>query len=59
MNRVFINDLKNYTSKEVKVNGFVSVRRDHGKLIFLDIRDETGVVQAVASPKQESAHKIA
>lgn len=48
--RVLIKDLHEYTDKEVLVYGWVDIRRDHGKLIFLDIRDRTGKVQAVALP---------
>lgn len=39
--------------------GWVDIRRDHGQLIFLDLRDATGLVQMVASPKNEEAHKVA
>ncbi|HXK40154.1 MAG TPA: aspartate--tRNA ligase, partial [Candidatus Paceibacterota bacterium] len=43
----------------VAVSGWVSVRRDHGKLIFIDLRDESGSVQTVFSPKNEDARKSA
>lgn len=36
--------------ERVLVSGFVHVRRDHGKLIFLDLRDETGLLQIVCKP---------
>lgn len=43
----------------VTVMGWVDSRRDHGSLIFLDIRDSTGIVQAVVSPKSEDAYSHA
>ena len=56
MKRTYIEDLKEHVGKEVKIAGWVDVRRDHGKLIFFDIRDMTGNVQAVVLPKHEKAH---
>ncbi len=57
--RIKINSLSEKTGEEVLIAGRVDVRRDHGKLIFLDIRDSSGKVQAVALPNHEEAHKVA
>src|SRR3989344_2609463 len=54
-----IKDLRKETGKEVTVFGWVDIRRDHGKLIFLDIRDMSGKVQAVALPNHKEAHEVA
>ncbi|OGY21840.1 MAG: hypothetical protein A2126_00345 [Candidatus Woykebacteria bacterium GWB1_45_5] len=50
---------KTKVGKEVILYGWVNSRRDHGKIIFLDLRDRTGIVQVVASPRFSEAHKIA
>ncbi|GCE03782.1 aspartate--tRNA ligase [Dictyobacter aurantiacus] len=46
--------------QEVKLAGWVNRRRDHGGLIFLDIRDRYGMTQVVCDPeKSAEAHKVA
>jgi aspartyl-tRNA synthetase len=57
MERTLINDLKTKEGTEVLIKGWVDVRRDQGKLIFLDFRDMTGYVQGVILPKSE-AHEV-
>ena len=59
MQRTYIKDLKNFIGKEISISGWVDVRRDHGKLIFIDFRDMTGKVQAVALPSNKEAHEVA
>lgn len=59
MKRDLILDTAKKISKEVDIYGWVNTRRDHGKIIFFDIRDSSGIVQIVATPKNEKAYKVA
>lgn len=59
MKRTYISDLIEKAGSEVEVFGWVNARRDHGKIIFFDLRDYTGLLQTVVTPKQEEAYKIA
>lgn len=60
MQRTYLIDVSNFVGKEILIKGFVNIRRDHGKIIFLDMRDMTGLVQVVVVPSvAPDAYKIA
>src|SRR3989338_2976715 len=48
-----------YIDKDLELYGWIDVRRDHGKLIFFDLRDRSGKVQLVVTPNDPDLHKIA
>jgi len=59
MQRTYIGELNKKVGEEVKIAGWVDVRRDHGKLIFIDLRDMSGKVQMVFLPNHKEAHAAA
>ena len=59
MERTYISETKNLTGKEVYLYGWVNVRRDHGKIIFIDLRDRSGVVQMVFVPSNKELYETA
>jgi len=55
----FGNVTKEHLGKDVSICGWVHRRRDHGGVIFLDIRDLEGICQAVIDPSNEEAFSLA
>lgn len=53
MKRTMIGDLASQKGEEVKINGWIHVARDQGKMAFFDIRDRSGLVQGVVFGKPE------
>jgi nondiscriminating aspartyl-tRNA synthetase len=60
LKRTLASDTPKKVDQEVNIKGFVQARRDHGKLLFIDLRDRSGLVQVVFNPRvSEEAHKTA
>lgn len=57
--RTLASETPEKVGQEVTVKGWVSSRRDHGGLIFIDVRDHSGIVQLVIQPDQPDAFAAA
>ncbi len=57
--RILADKLEDFLGKTVTVEGWVNSRRDHGGLIFIDLRDHTGIIQLVVTPEIADAFKLA
>ncbi len=57
-NRTYIKDLENKVGEEVTIAGWLDVRRDQGKMIFVDMRDVSGIVQGVILPMHTEALEV-
>lgn len=59
MTRTTAHETPQKIGETVTVKGWVNVRRDHGGLIFIDVRDHSGVVQLVIQPEAAEAFAVA
>jgi len=50
MKEIYIKDAVNLIGQEIDLYGWVETRRDHGKIIFIDLKDSTGTIQTVCGP---------
>jgi aspartyl-tRNA synthetase len=59
MQRTFVHDVTKLIGESVLVKGWVHARRDHGGLIFIDLRDHSGILQLTIQPDSNSAFSLA
>src|SRR3989344_489054 len=57
MQRFLISETAKHVGEKVKVAGWVSARRVHGKIIFIDLRDRSGFLQCVFVPSNKVAYE--
>ena len=57
--RILSEELKTKLNQTVTVAGWVNSRRDHGGLIFIDLRDHQGIIQLVITPENNQAFTLA
>ncbi len=57
--RTLVSATPELIGQTVAVKGWVHSRRDHGGLIFIDVRDHTGVVQLIIQPENADAFAVA
>lgn len=50
MKQTWVKDIVDQVGSSVVLEGWISNRRDHGKIIFLDLRDRSGICQTVCGP---------
>lgn len=59
MMRTLINQAAACLGQTITVKGWVHSRRDHGGLVFIDLRDHTGLLQLVVNPETKQAFQAA
>jgi aspartyl-tRNA synthetase len=58
MDRLLVSQTTGKIGEEVKISGWVHTRRDHGKIVFFDLRDMSGLIQIVFVPGSKAYEKI-
>ena len=49
---------KNDKNKDVSLSGWINKKRDHGNLLFIDLRDNYGITQCVVEKSNENFNKL-
>ena len=59
MKRILVVETIEKIEESVKLAGWVHQRRDHGQIIFIDLRDRTGLIQLVFTPQNKELYQLA
>ena len=59
MKRLLVVETIEKIGEQVKLAGWVHKRRDHGQIIFIDLRDKSGLVQLVITPQEKRLYQMA
>jgi aspartyl-tRNA synthetase len=59
MQRFLIKDTAKHIGEKVKVCGWVNTWRAHGKILFIDLRDISGIIQVVFVPSNNEVYELA
>lgn len=59
MHRFTIAETAKHIGEKVKLSGWVNTRRAHGKILFIDLRDRSGVIQVVFVPSNKEVYELA
>jgi len=59
MERIYNLETIKYIGKQVKVCGWTQRVRSHGQIIFIDLRDKSGILQLVFTPKEKELYETA
>ncbi len=59
MSRFLVKDAAKHVGEKVRICGWVDTRRVHGKILFIDLRDISGILQVVFVPSNKEAYDLA
>jgi len=59
MKRILNKETINHTGKKVRLNGWINATRRLGKMVFIDLRDISGIVQVVFTPDKKEVLELA
>lgn len=59
MQRFLVKSTAKHVGEKVTIKGWVNVRRAHGKILFIDLRDISGILQVVFTPGNKEVYELA